>query len=426
MKSKIFKQAFFGTIVLMGLQTTCYSQGLTSEQEKQLEQQTKALELKMKKLESKLDDFKIKQKGLEELQQKLALKDFTGSIKGLPENLANAFKDLGNLGDLQGSYFNYKDWKMTDDKELKEHSKTYSKTYSVDKGDKLLIDNKFGNVNVNTWANNEFKVDVTIKVGADNDDDAQKMLNSINIEDSKDGSAIAFKTNIQNSDDNSWSNLTGSHSHSNNLEVNYTIYMPTKNALEINNKFGSINIPDFEGKLTINSMFGSFAAKNLANVADDISNKYGSTAITGFNGNNLKVAYGSLNLGEADKLNAEISYSSANIGKIKTSGTISLRYVSGFKIADLDKNLKNLQINSAYSSIAMGVSNIPAFDFDVTVRYGSFSYNNENVSLTNKSPADGERGWSSTTTYKGHYGKGDGDSDRHVVINANYTGVKFN
>jgi hypothetical protein len=80
--------------------------------------------------------------------------------------------------------------------EYKMKSKSYSKSYNVDANDKLQIENRYGKVEVNTWAKNEVKVDVEIKTYANEDDDAQKLLDMVKINDSKDGNGVNFKTQI--------------------------------------------------------------------------------------------------------------------------------------------------------------------------------------------------------------------------------------
>lgn len=306
-------------------------------------------------------------------------------------------------------------------------TKSYSKSYSVDGNDVINIDNKFGKITVNTWTKNEVKVDVQIKVGTSNADKAQKMLDNVNIRDSKDGGGVYFKTVIGSDDDGngSWSSIFNGKSNSvQNMEINYIVYMPVKNALTISNKYGSTTLPDLDGKLIISNSFGGgLVAKNLSNPANQIKVKYANASIGSFNGGSLDVAFGSLSLNSCDKLNANLSYSSAKIGRIKTSGNINVKFGGGITIEEVDKNVKDLSVKSSYSSIKLGLGDSQTADFDVTVRYGSFNYGNHDVSLTSKSPADGERGFNPTKNYKGHFGKG--GTDKTITINSSFGSVNF-
>lgn len=264
----------------------------------------------------------------------------------------------------------------------------------------------------------------SLKVGANDDELAQKLLDNVTIRDSKDGSGVYFKTNI-NSDDNgsSWSLFGGRRNNVRKIEVNYTVYMPSRNPLNISNKYGATILPDLDGKLNINNSYGSLVAKALSNPGNQISVKYGSATIGSLNGSDLDVAYGSLNLNECNKLNADISYSSAKIGRLTTSGNINVKFSGNLNINEVDKNVKNLAVNSSYSSVKLGISNDHNADFDVTVRYGSFNYGGHDINITSKSPADNDRGFNPTKNYKGHLGKG--SNDKTITINTSYGSVSF-
>jgi hypothetical protein len=302
---------------------------------------------------------------------------------------------------------------------LDEQVKNYSKTYAVDRDDVLDIDNRYGKITVNTWARNEFKVDVQIKVATNKDGGAKEMLDGVNIKDSKQGSTVYFKTSIDD-DRGSWSNGKTVRK----IEINYTVYMPAKNGLTINNKYGSTELPDLAGKVTVNNSYGSLSAKNLSNSGNSVQVKYGSASIGGYNGDDLNVAYGNLSLDEATRLNANVSYGAAKIGVVKVSCNINVKYSGGLNINSLDKNCKDLSVNSSYSNVKVGVGDASNTNFDVTVHYGNFNYDSDMVSVVNKEPADGEKGWNPTKNFKGHLGKGS-NSDKNITIKSNYGSVKF-
>jgi hypothetical protein len=296
--------------------------------------------------------------------------------------------------------------------------KNYSKTYPVDANDALAIDNRYGKVTVNTWSRNEIKVDVQIKVDGS---DGQKTLDNVTISDDKSGSLISFKTNIGEVKSSWMSMLGGRHSGSSKMEINYTVYMPAKNDLTIDNRYGAVEIGNMEGRVTINCAYGSFSAKSMASESSVIV-KYGNAEIGNLGSSALEVSYGSLTIGTADKVMANVSYSGINIDKIKTSGNINLRYGGGLKIGDVDKNMKSLSINSSYSNVDIGLSGDENTDFSVTVHYGDFNYGDHDVTVTDKTPDD-DRKVHFTKNYKGHVGKG--NSEKSIEVYSNYGNVKF-
>ncbi|MFI5157399.1 MAG: hypothetical protein ACHQF4_00950 [Sphingobacteriales bacterium] len=299
--------------------------------------------------------------------------------------------------------------------------KNYSKTYPADANDVLSIENKYGNVTVNTWNRSEIKVDVQIKVSAGSDDATQKLLDNVNISDSKNGSLISFRTIIGEVKSSWYSVFQGGSSRK--MEINYTVYMPAKNELVIDNRYGGIYLPDLDGKVTINSAYGSVKAKSLTNEST-LRVKYGNANIDDLNNCTLQLSYGELVIGSVNSITADVSYSPVKIGRLHTSATVNLRYGGGLKIGDLDRNVKNLVINSSYSNIDIGLSGDENADFAIVTRYGDFNYGDHAFTVTSKSPDDNGRGFHPTKSYKGYIGRA--NSGKNVTINTSYGNVKFN
>jgi hypothetical protein len=448
MKLKIFNSKLLMMCAMLVGSQGSFAQAKTEDE--------KAFTLKMQKLQSQMhalqkeisqlqtQQFKEKSAELRKLATELSghALNFTQEL-----NVSGLSKGLGITGDqdavilrqdvkkLQGlkvpnvTTFSYNNDKALQEKvqsgEVFEKVKVYSKSYPADGNDKLQITNSYGKVTVNTWAKNEVKVDIQIKTYANDENEAKKMLDNISIVDSKDNSLISFKTNIERTSDgnSNWGTwFSSGKSQVRKSEINYVVYMPSKNQLQITNRYGATILPDLYGKVQIENTYGSLTAKTLSNPANEIKVRYGSANIENLTSRDISVAYGSLTLGEADNLNADISYSSANFGKLKSSATINARYCGSMQIGDLDKNLKNLSVNSSYSSLKVGLAENINADFDVTVRYGSFNYGSRNMNLVNQQEDDGKR-YNSTKIFKGTMGRG--NSDKTIIIKANYGSVKF-
>lgn len=310
--------------------------------------------------------------------------------------------------------------------EVKEKIKTYTKSYPVKPGDKLMVDNRYGKITVNTWSKKEFKVVVEIKGIANEDDDAQKLLDGISISDNKDGSVITFTTKIesQNRSSGTWT-ISNGKSYVSKSVVNYTVYMPSKNSLEIKNRFGTVNLPDFGGKLMVNMQYGTFNAKNLSNNDNEITTQSTDVNIGSITGSTLICRYGNsgngVKIGNANNLKFDAQFVNADIAKIKTAGNISIRYGGGLTINDLDKNVKTLTVNSSFAPITL--SSKTNFDFSVSLRGNNrFTYNDDKVKVLTKYPDD-ERRPASLKTYTGYTGKA--NPDTKVTITNTYQGVQF-
>lgn len=304
-----------------------------------------------------------------------------------------------------------------------EKTRIISKTYAVDRNDKLAVNNQFGRVVIHTWAKNEIKVDVEVKAFEASDSDAAKLLETVNIIDSRLNNVISFKTTFEKTAMNVWSRVKNGKEERRGVQVNYEIYMPAKNALDITNRYGSTVIPDFAGPVNISSSYGSFTAGRLDNPANQVKVSYGSASMSDYVNGNLAVSYGSLKLANAEKVNATIKYSGAKIARLSAGGNFELAYAGGFKIDEVDKNVKNLYINSSYSGVTLGIDEEADFNFDVTVSYAGFNYNDQKMNLVNQlTDQDKAKSWNPTKNYKGSMGKG---SDSKITIKSSYGGVKF-
>jgi|GEM_PF-513081 len=343
--------------------------------------------------------------------------------RAFDKSFTEKFKDFGQKFQLRFDKSDADLEKRVANGDVKLKTKTYNKSYNVDRDDKLQISNMYGKVTINTWGKNEFKVDVEIKAYADDDDKAQDLLNRISISDSKDNNSVSFATKIKNDDGgNSFWGIFGNNGKTSvrKAVINYTVYMPAKNALDITNKYGAVILPDLFGKLNIKNSYGGLVAKTLYNTDNHISVNYGSAGIDYLSGGDLAVAYGSLNLQGGGKLNTQISYGSGKIGKLSASSIINVRY-GGLQVDALENAVKNLSVSSDYSPVKLGA--VGNADFDVTVHYAGFSYDNDNVSISSKTPSDDGKSWSSTKNYKGKVGKG--SAERTIIIKSNYGGVKI-
>jgi hypothetical protein len=339
-------------------------------------------------------------------------KDFSGSFNGMVPDIDNSIKGFdGKLTDEE-----YK--KQVASGEIIERIKSYSKTYSVDGNDELQISNSFGNVVVNTWNKNEFKVDVQMKFSSSDASIVDDMYEGTTISDSKNGSVISFKTN------NTWSN--NRKGGDNDMSINYTIYKPAGNPLNISNKFGSVTLPDMSGRATIRLQFGNLIAKELTHSQNDISIKFtqDKTATIGlFNGGKLKIEFGKLRAGVLNNVDADFGFTNVNVEKVKGTVDLNIKYKT-LNVGSIDRSAKNVNINSSFAKLNFDFKEGECFDFDVTSKMASFDNSSSRAKITSRTPSEEERGYSSTKNYKGYIGKS--NSDNKITITANFGNINFN
>ena len=303
---------------------------------------------------------------------------------------------------------------------IKEKSKTYTKSYPLDGNDKIKLSNQYGKITVSTWDRHEVKVDVYIKAQAQDEGDAQKLLDGVKISDNKEDDLVTFRTEIEHGGGSFW-NFGTNKKHK--VEINYMVYMPVKTDLNVEDNYGAIELPDLDGKIKISSSYGSVAAKNMSSTANVVEGSYGTLSLGSVNGLKLDYSYGNVNIGGCNNLKADLSYGTFNMGKLTGAGEFDISYVGGFKIDLLAVSFKKLKVDASYSNVSLGIPGSNAFKFDITTTYGGFNYDDNKVSFTSKTPPDGSKHMGPTRNYKGYFGKSGDDSQ--LSIRTSYGGVAF-
>ena len=312
-----------------------------------------------------------------------------------------------------------------------EKKKTIIKLFDVDATDALTVDNQFGQVSVGLWDKPEIRIQITITANSDSEEQVQRSLDAVTIDEKRSGNQIVVRTNFSQNNNGNW-NAWKSSGERNSVRIDYAVMMPRQNALTVRNKFGNTSIPAFHAPLSVYSRYGNFDANELTSQQTDIDVAYGKAMINALSTAKLDMAYGSLNLnqvnvltlvnkfgkmhiGDVGKLTADIDYSgSSSIGTLRESGQIKLSFSGGFRIEQLPQTANNVAIQASYSSIALPADN--GSDFDVTVSYGNFTYGTGSSMhfTTQPNDTDGQRGPRLTKQYIGTVGRGTGPKIRVV------------
>jgi hypothetical protein len=450
MKTKIFKHSLLVAITVLAFSKSTSAQDSVTappqppappkvfafKENKAFKQNMAELKVKMRELQKKMSSKNFKPDKDMSLAFKNFDKNFAAGFKDFGKNFNETFKDFGKnfagsfsemepefsgaFESLNGINYNHGN-NLTEEEykekvasgQITEKEKNYSKTYSVDANDVLQISNSFGKITVNTWTKNEFKVDVQMKFGSEDENYVKSMINGSSISDSKTGSTVSFKTNLAHNN--------GSHG-DNHMEINYTVYMPAGNAIDITNKFGNVSLPDLSGKAMVRVSYGALNAQQLLSKDNDIRVRFGDANIVTFNGGKLDVAYGKVKAGTVNNVSADISFAGFSVERLRNSAGINIKYGDGFTVGSIDKSVRNLTINASFTKVKLDFKDADSFNFNVITKFGGFNYD-DNTKVTAKTPTDEDHGWSSTKTYKGYIGKS--SSDGKIVINASYTDVRF-
>ena len=240
----------------------------------------------------------------------------------------------------------------TEKKEKKRYEffreRNISKTYPAS-GNTLNIDNQFGEVRITTWDKNEIKVDIHIETSSTQKELADKTFERIDVTDKQDGKDINFKTimNKGGKDEN-----TGCKNCSNTMSIDYDIHMPANIALNIENSFGSILMPDYTGPVSLVNKYGSVKAGKLSKPEKVV------------------VEFGSADLKSIGNIDLIFKYSSVTIGSLTGNSKLKFEFC-GYSKINLDNGLTALTVNDSYSSVHLVPAANLSATYNISTSYGS-------------------------------------------------------
>lgn len=256
----------------------------------------------------------------------------------------------------------------TEKKEKKRYEffreRNISKTYPAS-GNTLNIDNQFGEVRITTWDKNEIKVDIHIETSSTQKDLADKTFERIDVTDKQEGKDINFKTimNKGGKDEN-----TSCKNCSNTMSIDYDIHIPSNNALNIENSFGSIVIPDYTGPVSLSNKYGSLKAGKLSKPEK------------------VWVEFGSADLKSIGNIDLTFKYSSVTIGSLTGKSKLKFEFC-GYSKVNLDNGLTGLTVDDSYSSVHLVPAANLSATYNISTSYGSV-IDKTNIGITRTDAPD--------------------------------------
>ena len=254
--------------------------------------------------------------------------------------------------------------------------------------EQIILNNKFGKLNINTWDKKEIKVSVTYSVGAKNKEAAEEMLGNIIIDFQQKNNQISFKT-VFNEGKTNWNNQGYE------INIDYTVFIPNGSNVVAENSFGELSIGDFSGTAELISKHGSLVTGKLSNQP------------------NIKVEFGKANMESLSNPNLVVKYSKAEIQSISGKIKAVFDYCNNIDLP-ITNNIQDADIRSNYTSLYLVTDKSIDADYDITTNYsrasGKAEYKLVEVGNTNSNA------FSQTKKYKGSLGKG-GRTNLKLVSN---------
>jgi len=287
------------------------------------------------------------------------------------------------------------------------HAQTYSekreqsRSFKLKSGTVVQITNKYGNVNVMPWEKDSVRIEVSMAAQSKQAAKVVKILSSIDCEMISSATTISARTVFYDNSTTFWKDVVSYAGQvfntSNNLQINYTVYMPASSDIKIDNKFGNVYMDNhsgnadltisngdlqarnFLGKLKLKLEFGSVNMQNLDDAQLNIN--YSDLTLRKVNSLSLNSRSSTIEMEDAatielistrDKLNVkrcgalsgETSFSRISINELESSCTLTAKY-GAIKLNTVQRNFHSVHVKSEYADLYFGFMPEDSYTLDL-------------------------------------------------------------
>lgn len=281
-------------------------------------------------------------------------------------------------------------------------SREFTRRYKVMPDTKVEISNKYGNVEINTWQKDSVVFEVKIKVEEKSLSKLEKTMAGIDFDFTNSAHFLIAKTIVNKTSSTIEKELLKFKETilqtEGNVEINYTVWMPEKCALNLDNKYGNIFISDFEGDCTISLANGNLKAHDF-NGKTEINLSFADATINKMNTAQLNTNYSEVDIDAVkkliilskqstyeisevsdldinarrdkyrirlvDKLNAEGSFSNFRISDLKDR----IRFRSDYgdlNIENISAEFTSIYIETMSADVNLNFDPMSSFGFEIT------------------------------------------------------------
>jgi len=302
-------------------------------------------------------------------------------------------------------------------------TKTIKETFGVEANTSIEASNKHGDIQIHTWDKNEVTFEIIVTVEAKTEADAEDELERIDVEFTNIPGVVRAETNWEEKekkgwwifDWSSWGNWNGWED-GNKVRVDYSIYMPAENVVNLNNKYGNINFPTFDNDAKFTVKYGNMTGERVGGSLNldigygdaDIQSvggesqvdiKYGKFRADVLQSINIESKYSKIYLDnshdirddfEIEKVNnieIDSKYSDYKIYEMTGEGDFDMEYGDA-KIKNMAADFGNLQIEGSYANFTFYMPSGAAYEVDVESSYGDLDFRNDGHLDIHKDNAD--------------------------------------
>ena len=239
---------------------------------------------------------------------------------------------------------------------LFEDSKTIKKTFKTSANFELEVNNKHGKIEIENWDKDSISVEVIITAESQKLEKLNKMMEQVNIRFTNHDDYLSVTTEWGNSSTAMVFDIMGLFD-SQTITVNYLIKAPKNVELEIENKFGDVQINECTSKLKLDLSHGNFTARKIS-YAKSVVVQYGNIKIKEVNKGDISAKFSDISIDVAGTLNMDLASCDVEIEKIKSlvlkslGDEIEIEEISEFSFSS---SLSNIEIEKLTKTVSGSV-----------------------------------------------------------------------
>lgn len=288
------------------------------------------------------------------------------------------------------------------------YQRTVTKTYTVESGARVNIENKYGKVNLHTWNKNQVQAIITITTDGPTAENAQELSRQVEITANASANSVSLLTKYDPSilgGGGFWKKFFGGSSNTTKyVHIDYEVYMPgTVSATTVKNNYGDVAADGIPGDLSLQINYGNFHLNKIGGKLD-LNANYCKGVWTGSGAGEFRTNYTDVNVDEVGDLDIRANYCDYKIGKAgKVSfhgnyGDVAAQDVEGIEsqsnytdfkigtvrrqvnmsltygdvtIAQLGSNFSGLFLKGSYANVSIGVPTSLSLRADIRLSYGN-------------------------------------------------------
>jgi hypothetical protein len=321
-----------------------------------------------------------------------------------------------------------------------EYTRSFQKEFPVKSGDKIILDNKFGEIHCNNWEKDLVNIQVTITVTARSEEEAQKIFDRIKVDIASQSGQVTAKTTIGES---RFSNSS--------FSIDYAVMMPAYLDLDLQNKFGDVFLNELSGKANLQVSYGALDVKKLNNSDNLITVKFGSSDITWMKGAVMTLEYSNAEIGYSGSLRLNSKYSDLNadqviwfkfdfegghldvcntsifesrsrfsdltVGKVEKTLSVDIQYGS-CEVDEVPADFSSVSIKNRFGNVTVGISSEASYLLDAHMEFCDLDFPKSKTRLTEHTEEV------TSKTFRGTVGTNVNASSR-VTVDSQYGNVSL-